>query len=277
MASFTDASPSTTMPTVKQLSDPNATADIFMVESEDETKLTDEVIAAVKESEEWTQRTEYEPSRFTFVRFVRGNKGNVARAVEEFTKMLKFRREEKVHEAGPDKYPLFCARADPAYVYSGLDSNGRPVIDVYAAKHDKNDRDIEEFKAFVIHTFESCTADALPDDRLCFRFHMEGFSVFKNMDYECVKVLVGILQNYYPETLHRAVIIEAPFVFSACWTIIKPWLDPVTVSKVAFIRRSVAENDIKAVTPPPNNHPNPMTIGRKEPAATDDVAPSAST
>ena len=30
--------------------------------------------------------------------------------------------------------------------------------------------------------------------------------------------------------------VDAPFVFNACWTVIKPWLDPVTASKVTFLK-----------------------------------------
>ncbi len=30
-------------------------------------------------------------------------------------------------------------------------------------------------------------------------------------------------------------IVNAPIIFSACWAIVKPWLDPVTVNKVSFV------------------------------------------
>lgn len=43
-------------------------------------------------------------------------------------------------------------------------------------------------------------------------------------------------QNYYPETMGKFYIINAPWVFSAVWSIIKPWLDPVTISKIDILK-----------------------------------------
>lgn len=45
-----------------------------------------------------------------------------------------------------------------------------------------------------------------------------------------------MFNNYYPETLGIAAILNAPWIFSACWTIIKVMLDPVTASKIAFLK-----------------------------------------
>jgi hypothetical protein len=32
-------------------------------------------------------------------------------------------------------------------------------------------------------------------------------------------------------------VINSPFLFSACWAIIRPWLDPVTAAKVGFVKK----------------------------------------
>jgi len=71
------------------------------------------------------------------------------------------------------------------------------------------------------------------DERFVLIFDLRAFSM-KNMDYQGVKVLVSILQTNYPEVLDRAIIVDSPFIFSACWAIIRPWLDPVTADKVQF-------------------------------------------
>jgi hypothetical protein len=66
-------------------------------------------------------------------------------------------------------------------------------------------------------------------------FDMDGFSM-KNMDYQHVKFLINLLQNYYPECLGLALIINSPWLFNSCWFIIKPWLDPVVEQKIHFIK-----------------------------------------
>jgi hypothetical protein len=65
-----------------------------------------------------------------------------------------------------------------ASTHSGKDANGRPIVEVFAKVHMKNDRCIDEYKRKVIHIFETCMASK-NDERLCFIFHMESFSVFK--------------------------------------------------------------------------------------------------
>jgi len=72
------------------------------------------------------------------------------------------------------------------------------------------------------------------EERLVIVFDLSGFSL-QCMDFDAVKLLVDILQWNYPETLSVALIVNAPFIFSACWTVIKLWLDPVTSRKVAFV------------------------------------------
>jgi len=50
--------------------------------------------------------------------------------------------------------------------------------------------------------------------------------------YELIKHNVNITQNYYPELLGQAVIINLAFLLKAGWTIVKAFLDPVTKAKV---------------------------------------------
>ncbi len=38
------------------------------------------------------------------------------------------------------------------------------------------------------------------------------------------------------QVLGQAIVVNAPFLFSASWAVIRPWLDPVTANKVRFIK-----------------------------------------
>lgn len=42
-------------------------------------------------------------------------------------------------------------------------------------------------------------------------------------------------QDYYPESLGRLYMINAPWMFTTIWTVIKAWLDPVTVKKIMIV------------------------------------------
>jgi hypothetical protein len=44
-------------------------------------------------------------------------------------------------------------------------------------------------------------------------------------------------------------IINAPWAFSAVWSVIKPWLDEVTVSKIDILGGSYKETLLKQISP----------------------------
>lgn len=67
-------------------------------------------------------------------------------------------------------------------------------------------------------------------------FDLSKFSLTKNMDYKLVKFLLGMFLDYFPETLGYCVIVDSPWLFSGCWKLIRPWVDPKTAEKIRFIK-----------------------------------------
>ncbi|OAA54234.1 Sec14 cytosolic factor [Cordyceps fumosorosea ARSEF 2679] len=53
--------------------------------------------------------------------------------------------------------------------------------------------------------------------------------------YSYVKQASVISQNYYPERLGKLFLINAPWGFSTVWSVVKGWLDPVTVKKIHIL------------------------------------------
>lgn len=69
----------------------------------------------------------------------------------------------------------------------------------------------------------------------------------------------SIGQDRYPESMGKFFIINAPWAFSAVWTIIKPWLDEVTVSKIEILGSGYKDKLMEQV--PAENLPS--TFGGK--------------
>ena len=42
-----------------------------------------------------------------------------------------------------------------------------------------------------------------------------------------------ILQYYYPESLSKLIIVNAPWVFRMLWAIVSPWIHPLTRERVS--------------------------------------------
>eukprot|EP01031_Cornospumella_fuschlensis_P029318 gene29318-35393_t len=118
-----------------------------------------------------------------------------------------------------------------------VDRNGRPASYNFVHRHVTKDRDITEMRKFIIYIAETMLAASRPEEeRFVIVMDLKRFTL-ACMDYEVVKALINILQINYSETLEKLHVVDAPFIFSACWALIRPWLDPVTAAKVHFIKR----------------------------------------
>lgn len=178
-----------------------------------------------------TNNIKIEFTDMTILRFLRGKKHVAESALDGLIKHHQWRKENvdclnMEHVATEKSY-------GKGYI-QGKDLKGRPCIHVFAGKHNKWDRNIDSMKSYLIYLIEEAIRLSIPDDeRLTLVFSLKGFTL-RCMDYEFVKLLIDVLQTQYPDTLGDAIIVDSPYIFSGCWMLIRPWLDPVTSSKVTF-------------------------------------------
>jgi uncharacterized protein YeeX (DUF496 family) len=178
--------------------------------------------------------------RFTdtaYLRFLRGRKHDEEKALKALNRHLEWRDENSVDRIHENIVSFQTELDSQKVMVHGVDTQGRPSIFIYARRHNKNNRDLEQIRKLIIYTLEDTLKKSRPhEERILICFDLSGFSL-SCMDYDAVKLLVEILQFNYPETLEAGIVINAPFIFWACWAIIRPWLDPVTVSKVNFAKK----------------------------------------
>ncbi len=75
-----------------------------------------------------------------------------------------------------------------------------------------------------------------PVETFCTILDLQGVSLtnfYRVKDYVMAAAAIG--QDRYPEIMGKFYIINAPWAFSAVWSMIKGWLDEVTVNKVDII------------------------------------------
>ncbi|KAI9318232.1 CRAL-TRIO domain-containing protein, partial [Dichotomocladium elegans] len=75
-------------------------------------------------------------------------------------------------------------------------------------------------------------------ETVIFDCHHMGVRQFQMGALHYLKAVVDIIQAYYPETLHRMYIVNAPAVLHTIWKIIKPWLEQRTADKVTILSHS---------------------------------------
>jgi hypothetical protein len=167
------------------------------------------------------------------LRFYRGRKGVMEEAERAIVRHAQWRLENDV-----DNYKAFDISNEVQKrkaLTGSYDRQGRPVVFVLVRRHRTSDRDLDELHRFIISTIEETISNTKPhEQRMVLVFDLANF-VFDSMDYEAVKILISVLGYNYPESLEVVHIINEPWIFKACWAIIRAWLDPVTAAKVNFI------------------------------------------
>ncbi|KAI5298169.1 cytosolic factor, phosphatidylinositol/phosphatidylcholine transfer protein, partial [Ascosphaera atra] len=187
----------------------------------------------------------------TMLRFLRARKFNVEASKQMFIKCEQWRKEfntdELVRTFVYVEKPLVF-QYYPQY-YHKTDIDGRPVYIEQLGKIDLNamykittqDRMIKN----LVCEYEKVSDPRLPacsrkagklQETCCTIMDLKGVSLWKaSSAYSYIKLASSISQNYYPERLGKLYVINAPMGFSSVWSMIKGWLDPVTVEKIHIL------------------------------------------
>ncbi|KAL1961259.1 hypothetical protein VTO42DRAFT_3205 [Malbranchea cinnamomea] len=220
-------------------------------------------LRAMLEQEGYTERLD----SLTLLRFLRARKFNVQASKDMFIASEKWRKEFGTDDLATDfeyteKAEVF--KYYPQY-YHKTDKDGRPVYIEQLGNIDLN-------AMMKITTSERmlknlCTEyEKLADPRLpacarkaghlletcCTIMDMKGVGISNAASvFGYIRQASSISQNYYPERLGKLYIINAPWGFSTVFSVIKGFLDPVTVNKI-HVLGSGYESELLAQIPAEN-------------------------
>ncbi|KAI9872474.1 MAG: cytosolic factor, phosphatidylinositol/phosphatidylcholine transfer protein [Pleopsidium flavum] len=202
-------------------------------------------------------RTQLEQAGYTerldtlsLLRFLRARKFNVelTKHMQVFIECEKWRKDFGVDDLvrnfdyveKPKVFEYY-----PQY-YHKTDKDGRPVYIEQLGKIDLNamykittgDRMLQN----LVVEYEKVTDPRLPAcsrkagsllETCCTIMDLKGVGVSRvSSVYSYVKQASAISQNYYPERLGKLYLINAPWGFSSVFSVVKGFLDPVTVQKI---------------------------------------------
>ncbi|QPG74785.1 cytosolic factor, phosphatidylinositol/phosphatidylcholine transfer protein [Brettanomyces nanus] len=206
-----------------------------------------EQLRMILEAEGYTERLDDS----TLLRFLRARKFDVMLSKKMFVECEKWRREFGTNTILDDfKYveKPKVARFYPQY-YHKTDKDGRPcyyeelgavnIPEMY--KITNQDRMLKnlvfEYESFAKHRLTACSRQAhFLVETSCTVLDLKGISVssiYQVIGY--VRAASNVGQNFYPERMGRFYLINAPFGFPTAFRIFKPFLDPVTISKISIL------------------------------------------
>lgn len=187
----------------------------------------------------------------TLLRFLRARKFDLAKSKLMFIESEKWRKEFKVDELYETFEYTEKKDVDAIYpqFYHKIDKDGRPLYIEQLGKLDLNklykvttaERQIQR----LVVEYEKFLRDRLPVcsmehnklvETSCTIMDLQGVGLgqfWKVKTY--VQQASQLSQNYYPETMGKFFIINAPYLFSTVWSWVKPWLDEVTAKKIMIL------------------------------------------
>mmetsp|Transcript_39731 Transcript_39731/g.93049 ORF Transcript_39731/g.93049 Transcript_39731/m.93049 type:complete len:217 (-) Transcript_39731:67-717(-) len=127
----------------------------------------------------------------------------------------------------------------------GYDKEGRALYTVTPSK--KNSDDEAAIVKSHIYALERCIACTErntdgKEERITCIFDFSHFSRKHSYPLKIIGKVFGVLKAHYPERIHKMYFLDAPVVFRGVWTCIKPFVDPVTGSKIRFVQGKRAKD-----------------------------------
>ncbi|KAI9010660.1 CRAL-TRIO domain-containing protein [Hyaloraphidium curvatum] len=192
-----------------------------------------------------------EHDEYTLLRFLRARRFDVPKTKFMFSNYLKWRHDFGVDEL--TKTFVFAERPEidkiyPRY-YHSTDKAGRPVYVEHLGKLDirsifkltteerfmKNH--VVEYEKTLKERFVACSWKAHRHiEQSCTIIDLKGVAITQFPSVSSfVKHISAVAQDYYPETLGRMYIINAPMLFTSVWSVVKLFLDEATVQKIQIL------------------------------------------
>ncbi|VDN98631.1 unnamed protein product [Rodentolepis nana] len=177
---------------------------------------------------------EYFTSNLILTDFLRARKYNLNDAVTMLTKAVEWRSDYHPNSISctycHEKPGFHCIRE------IGHDMYGRPILYACFAQANTTKNHSEDT---IMHCVEM-----LENVRKSFRNNATQLVMIidcTGMTLPCCnpnlgKKVMHVFADYYPERLGRAVIVNYKSVFKRIWSAIKSFLDPVTASKIVFLK-----------------------------------------
>ncbi|KAL5338646.1 CRAL-TRIO domain-containing protein [Aspergillus crustosus] len=211
------------------------------------------------EAEGYTERLD----TLTLLRFLRARKFDVAAAKAMFVASEKWRKEFGTDELARDFHYVEKPEVFKYYpqYYHKTDKDGRPVYIEKLGKIDLNAlgkiTSDERMLKNLVTEYERFADDRLPAcsrkagkliETSCTIFDLKGVGLMSASSvYGYLSRASAVSQDYYPERLGKLYLINAPWGFSTVFSVVKSFLDPVTVGKINVLGSGYKDELLKQI------------------------------
>jgi len=184
------------------------------------------------------------------LRHLRADKGDVIVATRKIKETLAWRKSFQVakitnclHDEGDEETILLKkiifeeGSTGKLYVRGGYDKEGRATI-YMRPRHENTKHELNQMR-FLVYTLEraiACTQRRTSGchEKINIMIDFDGYRIRDAPSLSTSRHTLTILQNHYPERLNVAFVCNPPLAFRAFWSIVQPFIDPLTKEKLIF-------------------------------------------
>ncbi|KAJ1953512.1 hypothetical protein EC988_002951 [Linderina pennispora] len=176
-------------------------------------------------------------------RYVRARKGVYEDTRRALRKTIEWRAQTRPDALRPDVVEI--ENKTGKMYFNGFDKFSRPVIYMY--NHRQNTKEPDNQIRWVIYTLEMVIRN-MPKgvEKVSLAIDASHWGFSNSVSIGTAKKFLDVLANHYPERLGRAVIFRPPKFFTAFYSLVSPFIDPVTKAKVAFVNPDSADTKPQA-------------------------------
>ncbi|XP_065852789.1 uncharacterized protein [Euphorbia lathyris] len=167
-------------------------------------------------------------------RFLRARELDIEKASTLFLKYLSWKRSIMPNGyISPSEIPTELGQNK--LFLQGVDKSNRPIVVVFGAKHIPYKGNLDEFKRFVLFTLGRIFARMPPGQEQFIAIgDIEGWG-YTHCDIRAYLAAITIMQDFFPERLHKFVIVHAPYIFMTAWKVVYPIIDSKVKKKIVFV------------------------------------------
>lgn len=161
---------------------------------------------------------------------------------------IKWRREFGVAKMVEEHFETlaFECSTGKAFISPFFDNDGRPIM--VMRNRLENSVSHEGNILNLVYLLErGCAAARVAGvEKWTLIIDFNGYSMRNAPPLKTSKATLSIMQNHYPERLHRSFMLDAPWLFSGVWAALSPFIDPVTRAKICFVSGPMQEGSDRA-------------------------------
>jgi len=178
------------------------------------------------------------------VRYLMARNNRLDKATAMLKESLRWRDSFGVSKLG-EKHAVIRRESETGKVRvsDSVDRAGRPVLVMTPRAENTSDHDGQILN--LVYHLERATSgkpvDGAADGKLVTIIDFKGWTLRNAAPMKTSRATLSILQNHYPERLHRILLLNVPALFTVFWNAIRPFIDPVTREKIVFVTGSAEQ------------------------------------